>query len=72
MGFGAIHFGGRRGWSGKPKQSSQPFDQNTSIVDRFGNPSVSMLRKEAGLKRQLAQHPNKPTLYVFIGLKGER
>jgi hypothetical protein len=24
------------------------------------------------LKRQLAEHPNKPTLYVFVGLKGER
>jgi cytochrome c-type biogenesis protein CcmH/NrfG len=40
-------------------------------MDRFGNPSVRMQRKAAGLKRQLAEHPNKPTLYVFLGLKGE-
>ena len=72
MGFGAIHFGGRKGWTGKPKQSSQPFDQHTSIMDRFGNASGSMLRKAAALKRQLAEHPNKPTLYVFVGLQGER
>ena len=72
MRFGAIHFGGGKGWSGKPKQSSQPFDQHTSIMDRFGDFPVSMPRKAAGLKRQLAQHPNKPTLYVFAWLKGER
>ena len=72
MGFGAIHFGGGKDWTGKPKQSSQPFDQHTSIMDRFGNVPVSMLRKAAGLKRQLAEHPNKPMLYVFVGLKGER
>ena len=71
MGFGAIHFGGGKDWTGKPKQSPQPFDQHTSIMDRFGNPSVRMQRKAAGLKRQLAAHPNKPTLYVFLGLKGE-
>ena len=71
MGFGAIHFGGGKGWTGKPKQSPQPFDQHTSIMDRFGNSSVRMQRKAAGLKHQLAEYPNKPTLYVFLGLKGE-
>jgi len=71
MGCGAIHFGGGKDWTGKPKQSPQPFDQYTSIMDRFGNSSVRMQRKAAGLKRQLAEHPNKPTLYVFLGLKGE-
>jgi len=71
MGFGAIHFGGGKGWAGKPKQSPQPFDQHTSIMDRFGNLPVSMLCKAAGLKHQLAEYPNKPTLYVFLGLKGE-
>ena len=71
MGFGAIHFGGGKGWAGEPKQSPQPFDQHTSIMDRFGDLPVSRLRKAAGLKRQLAEHPNKPTLYVFVGLKGE-
>jgi len=74
MRFCAIHFGGGKGWTGKPKQSSQPFDQNTGIVDRFGNLSVSMLRKAAGLKRQLAEDPNKPTLYIVVEskLKGKR
>ena len=72
MGFGAIHFGSGKGRAGKPKQSSQTFDQNTSIMDRFGQLSVSMLRKAAGLMRQLAEHPNKPMLYALVGLKGER
>ena len=72
MGFGSIYFGGGEGWTSKPKQSSQPFDRHTSIMDRLGNVPVSMLRKTAGLKRQLAEHPDKPTLYVFVSLKRER
>ena len=72
MGFGSIYFGGGEGWTSKPKQSSQPFDQHTRIMNRFGETPVSMLRKTAGLKRQLAEHPDKPTLYVFVSLKGER
>jgi len=41
-------------------------------MNRFGETPVSMLRKTAGLKRQLAEHPDKPTLYVFVSLKRER
>ena len=56
---------------GKPKQRSQVFDQNTSIVNRFGNGSVRVLRKPPALDRYLFKNTNKSMLDVFVGLKGK-
>ena len=45
MRFCSIDFRGRKCWTGKPKQSTQTFDQNTSIVNRSGQVSARVLPK---------------------------